>query len=541
MVPIRTTTSKRAPIGHPVFTPSIEMTFQSGPLHNECPCYAAPGRAGLYGFTLESQGDKNKKQSLSAMNSKDLIRLGVPLGEPTRRATDFISRFLLGGGDKTRLKEEVCTIIANPSAFADDPLRREFARALLTAPPPPRAEPVKYKQWGQGLEHEAVMQMEKACLLPVSLAGALMPDAHVGYGLPIGGVLATENAVIPYAVGVDIACRMKMTVLDIRVSDLDRRQDRLTRAIETETRFGVGATFKQRREHEVLDADWSVSPIARQNKDRAWAQLGTSGSGNHFVEFGTFSAHESIDWADESQTGKPASLPPGTYVALLSHSGSRGTGAAVCDYYSKLAFAQFKDLPKELKRLAWLSLESQEGQEYWAAMELMGRYAAANHACIHKHIAQHLGASVLLDLENHHNFAWKERHVIDGVEREVIVHRKGATPAGAGVLGIIPGSMASPGFVVRGKGNAESLNSASHGAGRVMSRKAANEKFNWKDVNRFLRERGVTVISAGLDEVPMAYKNIREVMAAQHDLVKVLGQFDPKLVKMAPGGERPED
>src|SRR5258708_26017934 len=114
-------------------------------------------------------------------------------------------------------------------------------------------------------------------------------------------------------------------------------------------------------------------------------------------------------------------------------------------------------------------------------MELMGRYAASNHALIHKHIAANLGAQVLLDLENHHNFAWKEKHVIGGVEREVIVHRKGATPAGVGVLGIIPGSMASPGFVVRGKGNPESLNSASHGAGRLMSRTRASQTFNWKD------------------------------------------------------------
>jgi tRNA-splicing ligase RtcB len=149
------------------------------------------------------------------VNAKDLIRLGVPLGEATRRATDFISRFILGGGDKSRIEEEVTAMVADPGAFADDPLRGEFARALLNAPPPPRAEPVKYRQWGEGLEHEAVMQMERACLLPVAVAGALMPDAHVGYGLPIGGVLATENTVIPYAVGVDIACRMKMTVLDI--------------------------------------------------------------------------------------------------------------------------------------------------------------------------------------------------------------------------------------------------------------------------------------------------------------------------------------
>jgi tRNA-splicing ligase RtcB len=465
------------------------------------------------------------------MNTKDFLRLGVPLGEATRRATDFVAQYVLSGGDTAKLEDEIKAIVANPALFAEDPLRKEFAKAIANAPPPPRAEPVKYRQWGEGLEPAAVMQMEKACLLPVSVAGALMPDAHVGYGLPIGGVLATENAVIPYAVGVDIACRMKMTVLDIPVRDLEQKQDRLTRAIEAETRFGVGANFKHRREHEVMDADWSVSGVTKQNKDKAWSQLGTSGSGNHFVEFGLFTAHSKVN-----------DLEPGTYVALLSHSGSRGTGAAVCDYYSKLAFGLRRaELPSELLRLAWLSLDSAEGQEYWNAMELMGQYAAANHWCIHKHIAENLGAQVLLDLENHHNFAWKEKHVIDGAEREVVVHRKGATPAGSGVLGIIPGSMASPGYVVSGKGNPESLDSASHGAGRAMSRKAANEKFNWKDVNRFLKQQGVTLISAGLDEVPMAYKNIREVMAAQHDLVTVLGEFMPKLVKMAPSGERPED
>jgi tRNA-splicing ligase RtcB len=330
-------------------------------------------------------------------------------------------------------------------------------------------------------------------------------------------------------------------VLDIPLRELERHQDRLTRAIEAETRFGVGATFKNRRQHEVLDANWNVSPITKQNKDRAWSQLGTSGSGNHFVEFGVFTAHGPIKFALPAEDGTKKELPAGQYVALLSHSGSRGTGAAVCDHYSKIAFSQFPDLPSELKRLAWLSLDSQEGQEYWAAMELMGRYAAANHALIHQHVAANLGAEVLLDLENHHNFAWKEKHMIDGVEKEVVVHRKGATPAGQGVLGIIPGSMASPGFVVSGKGNPESLNSASHGAGRVMSRTQATKTFDWKKVNAFLREKGVTLISAGLDEVPMVYKNIHEVMAAQKDLVTVLGQFDPKLVKMAPHGERAED
>jgi tRNA-splicing ligase RtcB len=387
-----------------------------------------------------------------------------------------------------------------------------------------------YQQWGDDLDAESIAQMERACRLPVSVAGALMPDAHVGYGLPIGGVLATDNAVIPFAVGVDIACRMKMTVLDLPLRQLADQQDRLRSAIEAETRFGVGAAFSHRREHEVMEADWTVSPVTKSHRDKAWSQLGTSGSGNHFVEFGAFTV---LDPA--------AGLEPGEYLALLSHSGSRGTGAQVCDHYSKLAVKHHPELPKELLKLAWLSLDSAEGREYWAAMELMGRYAAANHACIHRHIARRLGAEVLLDLENHHNFAWKERHVIDGAARDLIVHRKGATPAGEGVRGIIPGSMASPGFVVRGKGNAASLNSASHGAGRVMSRSQAMKTFDWKEANRVLEDRGVKLLSAGLDEVPMVYKDIHQVMAAQADLVEVLGRFDPKLVKMAPHGERPED
>jgi tRNA-splicing ligase RtcB (3'-phosphate/5'-hydroxy nucleic acid ligase) len=464
------------------------------------------------------------------MNTKDLIALGVPPGETSRRGIDLIARYLLKGLDKAKLLEDVTAVVRDPSAFVEDELRGEFAKALLRNQRPMEKAPAPWRQWGDGLEPEAINQMGRACQLPVSVAGALMPDAHVGYGLPIGGVLATDNAVIPYAVGVDIACRMKMTVLDLPVRELDRHRDDLIKAIETETRFGVGATFKERRDHQVLENDWSVSPITRQSKDRAWSQLGTSGSGNHFVEFGIFTNEAPIE-----------DLAPGEYVALLSHSGSRGTGAAVCDHYSKLAMTQHPDLPKEHKHLAWLPLDSPEGQEYWAAMELMGLYAAANHALIHRHIARHLRLEVLLDVENHHNFAWKERHLIDGVERDVVVHRKGATPAGLGVLGIIPGSMASPGFLVRGKGNAPSLRSASHGAGRVMSRKKALESFMWEKVNRLLKERGVRLISAGLDEVPGVYKDIHQVMAAQTDLVETLGRFDPKLVKMAPHGERPED
>jgi len=353
-----------------------------------------------------------------------------------------------------------------------------------------------------------------------------MPDAHTGYGLPIGGVLATRNAVIPYAVGMDIACRMKMTVFDMPVSAIRGAEGHLRNVLAQETRFGVGSGFTRRRDHAVMEEDWSVSPVTQRNRDKAWKQLGSSGSGNHFVEFGTLTL-EQDDFG----------LEAGVYFALLSHSGSRGTGGSVAQHYSKAAMNHHPELPKELLHLAWFDLDTDLGREYWAAMELMGKYAAANHELIHRHVARALKAKVLLDLENHHNFAWRETHFGE----EVIVHRKGATPAGEGVIGIIPGSMATPGYVCRGKGEPESMNSAAHGAGRAMSRTAAKNSFTWNEARRFLQERDVVLISAGLDEVPMSYKDIDRVMSAQRELVDIVARFDPKLVKMAGGNERPED
>lgn len=465
------------------------------------------------------------------MNSKELIRMGIPPGDCRRLAVVAVAEAAKSGLKKSALRETMRRVIDDPDRYTGDSILGELARALIQTKKvrarfEDREEPAPHRIWGEGLDREAVDQLENACRLPVSVRGALMPDAHVGYGLPIGGVLATVNAVIPYAVGVDIACRMKLTVLDFLPERLEGQIDRFKKAIEEETRFGIGASFKNRREHEVLEADWSVSKITQAHKDKAWAQLGTSGSGNHFVEFGTLTF-------EHGDLG----LDAGTYLALLSHSGSRGTGASVADHYSRLAMDLHPELPKELKHLAWLDLDAEEGEEYWRAMELMGRYAAANHALIHKYIAKHLGLKVLLDVENHHNFAWKEVH--EG--REVIVHRKGATPAASGVLGIIPGSMASPGYLVRGRGNPDSMNSASHGAGRQMSRKKATASFTWSETKALLAKRGVNLISAGLDEVPMAYKNIDAVMSQQTDLVEKIARFDPKLVKMAPAGERPED
>jgi tRNA-splicing ligase RtcB len=170
-------------------------------------------------------------------------------------------------------------------------------------------------------------------------------------------------------------------------------------------------------------------------------------------------------------------------------------------------------------------------------MNLMGQYAAANHAVIHRLVTHLLGARVIAGVENHHNFAWKERHQ----GRDVYVHRKGATPAGKGTLGVIPGSMADPAFVVRGRGNAESFDSASHGAGRVMSRTKALDQFNFRAVQKNLAARGIRVISAGADEVPMVYKNIEQVMSEQSDLVETIARFDPRIVKMCGDGSKAED
>ena len=212
-------------------------------------------------------------------------------------AVDTIRRAIQSGFDQSQLTGTISHIVVSPQDKIDDPLWGSLAQSLKTTFESqsafiPREQPAAWKQWGTDLEHEAVCQMSNACKLPITVAGALMPDAHVGYGLPIGGVLATKNAVIPYAVGVDIACRMKLTVLDLPTKSLETKLDKLKNAIERETQFGIGASFKHRRQHEVMDADWSVSPVTYEHKDKAWKQLGTSGSGNHFVEFGTMTLEQ---------------------------------------------------------------------------------------------------------------------------------------------------------------------------------------------------------------------------------------------------------
>lgn len=399
-----------------------------------------------------------------------------------------------------------------------------------------REKPVAYQIWGSEIEKGALDQMRQAAELPIAVKGVLMPDAHQGYGLPIGGVLATQGAIIPYAVGVDIACRMKLTIFDASPIVIGQKRDKFRKALEECTVFGAGGIWSPVHDHEVMeDPLWRELDIAKAHKTKAWQQLGTSGGGNHFVEFGSLTIHETIqgDGAAEGEgSGSFGTISPGTYLALLSHSGSRGVGAAIADHYSKLAMELHPELPKSHKHLAWLEMKDL-GAEYWAAMTLMGRYASANHAIIHHLITDKLRYEVLGGVENHHNYAWKE--VFD--TEEFIVHRKGATPAGEGVYGVIPGSMTAPGYVVRGKGLPAALNSASHGAGRRMSRGAALSSFTWEQVEIKLKKADVELIGGGLDEAPGAYKDIQQVMASQADLVEIVAEFTPKMVKMAADGK----
>jgi tRNA-splicing ligase RtcB len=459
------------------------------------------------------------------LTGKELRAIGYPEGPVISVAMNVMEKRY-----KRNTKEEALTalrnILAEPAMFVEDEALSPIAKLLL---PKEKTESDEIALLNNGIhfnvfgaeyiEEGALQQMHAAAKLPVSIAGALMPDAHSGYGLPIGGVLATENAVIPYGVGVDIGCRMCLSVFDIDPKELRNREAYFTRELNEATLFGAGKEFSKTSYDEVLDNPvFDEIPFVKGLQGKAEKQLGSSGSGNHFVEFGIVE----IPHKDEV-----LGLEAGTYLGLLSHSGSRGLGANIANHFTKLAREKRK-LPKEASNLAWFGLDEEEGIQYWMAMNLAGNYASACHHVIHAKIAKQLGRQPLKMVENHHNFAWKEQY--EG--RELIVHRKGATPAGKDVLGIIPGSMTAPGFIVKGRGEVGAINSASHGAGRKMSRTAAIKSITQKALQEELQKQGVKLIGGGLDEAPFAYKNIYDVMNAQKNLVQTVGLFYPKIVKM---------
>ena len=461
------------------------------------------------------------------LSGKQLRAIGYPEGPVISIAMNVMEKSFKHLPQADAL-EILGSILQSPNQYAHDGVLGKIAEALLPKKPAPgegvevslNSSGIQFNVFGsEGIEQGALHQMYTAAKLPIAVAGALMPDAHAGYGLPIGGVLATENAVIPYGVGVDIGCRMCLSVFDVDPKDLTQREQFFTRTLNDATLFGSGAQFDRAADHEVMHRpEFDELQLLKGLHGRAWKQLGSSGSGNHFVEFGT---------VDIPEADATLGLPPGKYLGLLSHSGSRALGANIANHYTKIAKAK-RRLPGEASNLAWLSLDEQEGIEYWMAMNLAGDYASACHHIIHQKIAAQLGRQPLKMVENHHNFAWKERY--EG--REVFVHRKGATPAAKDVLGIIPGSMTAPGFIVKGKGEEAAVNSASHGAGRKMSRTSALKTVTHAQLNEVLAKHGVKLLGGGLDEAPFAYKDIHEVMKAQKQLVETVGLFYPKIVKM---------
>jgi len=459
------------------------------------------------------------------IKGEDLIEIGYPQKKVIGMLLAMLEEHYTGLS-----REEVLGILKNvltaPAEFLGNSRLGAIAQELIDIETaqliPLKEQGDAYAIYGaENIEQGAIDQMNVAMKLPVTVAGALMPDAHQGYGLPIGGVLATKNAVIPYGVGVDIGCRMALSVYDIPESHFMENHAKYKRELIAWTRFGAGAgwTSKLRANHAILDnATFEMTPFIKKLQTKAYEQLGTSGGGNHFVEFGII---------EFEQDDVPLNIKKGTYLALLTHSGSRGLGATIAGHYTKLA-KELCPLPKEAANLAYLDMNTAEGQEYWLAMNLAGDYASACHEVIHERMAAAIGAQVLAKVENHHNFAWKE--IWHG--EEVIVHRKGATPASKDVMGIIPGSMTAPGFLVRGKGESQAIHSASHGAGRQMSRTQAIRTVKKEDMRQLLKDHGVTLIGAGLDEAPMAYKNIETVMQAQQALVEVEGKFIPRIVRM---------
>ncbi|MDG1332881.1 MAG: RtcB family protein [Crocinitomicaceae bacterium] len=457
------------------------------------------------------------------LKGKDLIKLGFPQNNSVNIALGQINRYRKKE-TKQRNLDAAKLVLVNPEEYSGDPIWGKVAEALIK-PVEVKMHELKSQRapftiFGEDeIDDEAKYQMYNALKLPISVSGALMPDAHSGYGLPIGGVLATENAVIPYGVGVDIGCRMSLSIYPIKVSYLKGKKDQFKNILAEHTKFGMVETHKRKMDHEIFSrSEFSEIPLVKSLKTKAYNQLGTSGGGNHFVEFGTVRITDR-----DNQWG----LLMGDYIGLLSHSGSRGLGANIAKHYTYLATKQCP-LPKPVQHLAWLDLNTHDGQEYWMAMSLAGDYAKACHDNIHSRISKLLGTKPVATIENHHNFAWKQK--VNG--KECVVHRKGATPAAKGELGIIPGSMTAPGFIVRGLGNENSLLSASHGAGRKFSRRACKQQFTQSAIKSELKKAEVELIGGGVDEAPMAYKDIEQVMDHQRELVEVVGTFLPKIVRM---------
>lgn len=363
---------------------------------------------------------------------------------------------------------------------------------------------IPIKIWFPEVEEGAMKQAINLSNLPFAFKHiALMPDVHEGYGMPIGGVLATEGVIIPNAVGVDIGCGVLALKTDIREISPEKIKKIIKKA---ENEIPVGFEHhKYPQQWEGFDSVPDLE-IIRQELQSAKHQLGTLGSGNHFC---------SIEYGSDN------------HIWLMVHSGSRNLGLKVANFYNKLAKARDRVVPKEYN-LAGLPLDSPEGEDYFAAMTFCLRFAEANRELIaetfFKVFAAVTGSQKIEQVVKiHHNYAAVETHF----GKEVVVHRKGANSARKGQPGVIPGSMGTPSYIVEGLGNPESFMSCSHGCGRLMSRKQANKILDEKTANESMQGIFFTGWKGDYSEAPLAYKDIETVLANQSDLVKPLVKLKP--------------
>ncbi len=386
--------------------------------------------------------------------------------------------------------------------------------------------------WTDKIEEIAMEQIKHLANLPFAFHHvAIMPDCHSGYGMPIGGVLATKKVVIPNAVGVDIGCGMCAVKTSLKAEQLDRET---LKKIMGEIRKVIPVGFEHHKQEQneglmplklyALDSNNSNYRICSKEYRSALKQLGTLGGGNHFIEI----------QKDRKNN-----------VWIMIHSGSRNLGKKVADYYNKLAVEfdklWFSTVPKEWE-LAFLPIETQEAKDYLIEMQYCVDFALANRKLMMDRIIQifikqglfnndfiGLQATRKSFINIAHNYAVWENHFGENV----IVHRKGATLAREGTVGIIPGSQGTKSYIVTGRGNPDSFNSCSHGAGRKMGRNQARKNLNLEEEKKKLDDQGIIHGVRGinnLDEAAGAYKDISEVMSNQKDLVRILAELTPMAV-----------
>lgn len=432
------------------------------------------------------------------------------------------------GWSQSTLKTYLLHLRESPENYRQDPILGDLARLLLQ-------ERVCYLE-PEGLEpwpdrSPGRRGLPEARRLPISVHGAVLPGRQAGWGLPVGGVLATRDSVIPRAVGRDVGCRVHLSIFPEASVGIERPagRSRVRRTAGPWIRFGLDGCLSNPGGDPIFDdPGWSRLPLLSRYRERTRQRFGSSGTGNHFVDFGVVRVEGGV---------VPDKPEGGRFLALLSHHGSRGLGEAITAHFHQQARRQRGDLPRELRDWAWLELDSCEGQDYWAAMELCLRTTEASHRWLHANLARELELGPSWSHSSPHNFA--SREIWRG--QKVVVHRKGAIRLGPEEFGVICGSQTAPTLLVHGTDSDEALHSASHGLGREMSRGTARRAYRRRHTEELYRQADVEVVNHQPDEWPGTYRVQSDSVAGHAGLITSVGAFEPRLVWMCGLNESSED